>query len=89
MGSRILPILLAVLLVPALTGCGAQVNTAFAGVALAGLLLVMTLGVLNYVARTRDSRRAQLIRTVVIALLLCSMIAMLVLIVLQSGIGRI
>ena len=89
MGSRILPILLAVLLGLAFSGCGARVNTAFAGVALAGLLLVVTLGVLNYLARGKDSKKAQLIRTVVIALLLCTMIGMLVLIVLQSGIGKI
>lgn len=73
----------------ALAGCGGQVNTAFLGVAVAGILLVVTLGVLNYVTRGRDDRRTRVLRTVVIALLLLTMIGMLGLIVAQSGIGRI
>lgn len=80
------------LLVPlalALAGCGARVDTVFLGVALAGILLVVTLGVLNYVTRGRDVRRARILRAVVIALLLLTMIGMLGLIVVRSGIGRI
>ncbi len=87
--DRIAPLVLSALVALALAGCGQRVNTAFAGVALAGLLLVVTLSVLNYLARGKDSKKAQTIRAVVIALLLCTMIGMLVLIVIQADIGKI
>lgn len=73
----------------ALAGCGPRVNAAFGGAAIAGLALVVTLFLLNRITKGRNDSRTQLIRSVIIGLLLLTMIGMLVLIVVQSGIGRI
>jgi len=74
-------------------GCGGasgRVNTAFLGIAVGGFLMAITLGILNYIGKTRpDNRATGVIKAVVVALLLGAMIAMLVMIVLQSGIGKV
>ncbi|MFH2005094.1 MAG: hypothetical protein ABI333_00775 [bacterium] len=74
-------------------GCHAEsgrVNPAFLGVAVGGFLMAVTLWILNYISRTRPASRAtEVIKAVVIALLLGAMIAMLVMIVAQSGIGKV